>query len=229
MPISKLLLYENRVMLSGFKKLASHKIKVSCRKIKSVAEKLRSIRLYSDDMAYRRSFSERYVSNNYHMHTLYNRINCAYCSNLRRTGPAGHLLKCLKAQYPDEAPLLPEILSLEPISGEKSRDANMPWYFRKPCIYFSRLAKKKYMKNFRHPIAEITTANYEILEGLEYGVTYGQKPCYICASINYQLFRNCLEVSGFDYSGQCGNVMQNIAKTYYPNGRYQKSFRSSPK
>jgi hypothetical protein len=214
--MTKLALNQNLSMLSG-------KLKSAAGDVSSFLKKLRSKELLSEDMKYRLSFSKKYISEKYSQHVIFNHINCVFCVHLKRTSPTGHMLICMKEQYGKAAPLLPSILPTGTSYEDKFHQDDIPWYFKKPCIYFTRLSQKNYLRNFKHAFPESTTANFEILEGLEYGLLYKQKPCYICASLNFTLFRSCLSSSGYDASIPCKSIMPGIANTYYPGGRYRSS------
>jgi hypothetical protein len=177
------------------------------------------IKPYTDDMIYMYQFRKKFINEHYDLHLLVSNINCAFCSKLKKTRGKKGLLHCGSGTYKSDASILPDILGYDlGIEGEEGSGSERPtpWYYRKPCMCFSRLQKDKYLSNFSCMPRTGTIRNYEILEGLSYGYSYNQKPCYICASIDYGIFRDCLSGEGYDSSLPCSCISERISEGYKP-------------
>ncbi len=179
--------------------------------------KLSRLKPYTDDMAFIFRFRKKYISENYNRHILVNHINCAFCSNLKRSLQHMELLYCSSGKYELPGPLLPDILNDDcEDTGNCSKEHSAPWIYRKPCLDFKRLKESDYLRNFWCPINSGTIRNFEILEGLSYGFSFNQKPCYICASIEYSIYRDCMATEGYVIDVPCLLISEKIASVYRP-------------
>jgi hypothetical protein len=89
----------------------------------------------------------------------------------------------------------------------------VPWLYKKTCKSFNRLDLKNYLRNFKVPFSWLTVYNYEILEGLIYGISAKERPCHICATIDYSIYKKCSDREDFDKNSPCqkiGNLVESI-------------------
>lgn len=179
-----------------------------------LSRKLKSLVPLTEDMIYKVEFASKYTYDFFGKHVMQNYKNCVFCSNLKKTGSQRQLHSCSKGVYNFPGQLLPDTLCSDGELEEHGAIAKVPWFYRNPCPYFKRLNRGNYLRNFKHPFSDKTVANYEILEGIEYGLSSNRKPCYICASLDYSIFRNCLADSEHTSSHPCDKIA-NIVESKY--------------
>jgi len=156
------------------------------------------------DFLYKFFFRKKYISDNYINHVTSDFKNCAFCANLYKSPENKSMLFCSVSGYPGQAPLLPDILSF---------DNTIPWFYRQPCAKFRRLNKKNYLRNFFHAFSEITIMNCEYLEAVTYGLSRGERPCYICASLNRSIYNRCFFKAGYNTKTPC-RIISNKLNEY---------------
>lgn len=186
------------------------------RRIKGVISCILAPGILTGDLKYVWHFI-RYSKNElYNRHVSENYINCVFCSNLVRTGCHKHCLKCGIGTYIRCSPSLPGILYDESAQKADSEDLHIPWYFREPCSHFNRLPEKKYLRNMHSPLGQAGIYDFEALEGLENGISGDSKPCHVCAAVNYELYKRCLAMAGFDTEAPCNRADAEL-RSFYMN------------
>jgi hypothetical protein len=73
---------------------------------------------------------------------------------------------------------------------------------------------KNYFKNFKVPFSWLTVYNYEILEGLVYGLSARERPCHICATIDYTIYKKCVDREDFDKNTPCPKISSLMESIY---------------
>jgi hypothetical protein len=168
-----------------------------------------------EDVAYKWSFINKYMPALYEQHTRELYSNCVFCSNLVRSDCHKYCLKCSSGTYIHCAPALPTIISESTVYQNTSTEKIVrPWFYRETCSKFSRLPKSKYFKNLYSPLSAISIYNYEALEGLEQGLLSGKRPCHICASLDYEIYRACLMQEDFNVTSKCTKISSAINSFY---------------
>lgn len=170
--------------------------------------------ILSEDTRYKRYFLKEYLPQLYNKHTKKHYANCIFCANLAKSSCHKYCFKCSVGTYIRCSPALPGDIYKEPLYQLESEGLTIPWYYRKPCYHFRRLDPAKYYRNICAMFSPIAIYNMEILEGLEKGLCSGQKPCHICSSINYELYRECLRHRGFNASTPCYRIKDKLRKAY---------------
>lgn len=173
-----------------------------------------SICVLPEDTIYKWHFIRDYMPELYKQHTSELYMNCVFCANLVRSGCHRHCLKCSAGTYIHCSPLLPGIIyhgagypySMEPQS--------VPWYYRETCSSFKRVPPKHYFRNLHIVPGSTGIYNFEVLEGLEKGLSAGEKPCHVCASVNYELYRKCSGQQDFDTSTPCRKITAELGTFY---------------
>jgi hypothetical protein len=180
----------------------------------NILHKFLSINFYTDDMIYKKKFIKKFMPYLYERHISDLHSNCVYCANLVRSNCHKHCLKCSTGTYVHCSPLLPGILYYENKHPYNMNNESIPWLYKNTCTYFKRLDANNYFKNFKVPFSWVTIYNYEILDGLMNGIFCDEKPCHICATIDYQLYKNCFTQKGFDKKTPCTRIAAEIASRY---------------
>lgn len=174
----------------------------------------RPITVLSEDMQYKLYFIREYMPKLYWQHTIRNHVNCIFCANLVKSRCHRHCLKCASGTYIKCGPPLPgAIFGEAPVVDEGDR-LSIPWYYRKPCEDFRRLRPDNYCKNLYPILSTICIYHYEVLEGLENGLSWGMKPCHVCASVNYDVYKKCTSQQGFDVSTPCYRITDVLHDIY---------------
>lgn len=190
------------------------RIHQSIRTLRSTLTKFNPASVLSDDWRYKRYFVKEYQPQLYQQHTKKHFANCIFCANLAKSSCHKYCFKCAVGTYIRCSPVLPGAIYKEPLYPLESESLVTPWYYRKPCYHFRRLALDKYCKNIYSLFSSIGIYNMEILEGLEKGLCSGQKPCHICSSVNYELYRECLNQRGFNTSTACHIIKDKLKMAY---------------
>lgn len=183
-------------------------------KLKKIIKELKSISIYTEDLTYKRQFIGKYMSHLHKKHSSELYVNCIYCANLARTACHKHCLKCKSGTYLHCSPLLPGILYSENKHPYNMNNTSIPWLYKDTCKHFIRLEANNYFKNFKVPFSWVTIYNFEVLDGLLNGLSYDRKPCHVCASIDYQIYKDCRKHEGFDNSTPCTRIASQIASYY---------------
>lgn len=183
-----------------------------------IIEQSRGFSLVSEDLTYKKGFLKNLKPLIYENHVTGNQISCAFCSNLTRTHCHAHCLKCRAGSYIHCSPLLPGLMYYDKKNPDESDYLTVPWLYKKTCDKFVRLEPKNYLRNFTVPFSWVTIYNYEVLEGLVYGYSAKERPCYICASIDYSIYRECLDREDFDRHTPCPGISE-VVESIYRNSR----------
>jgi len=167
-----------------------------------------------EDLQYTWHFVKYYMPALYQSHTEQNRINCVFCTNLVRGRCHKYCFKCSIGTYIKCGSSLPGAIYKMPSYLDEAEYAVIPWFYRKPCSNFKRLPPYLYFKNLYPILGMAGTNNLEILEGLEKGLSSGIRPCHVCASVDYGLYKKCLSEECFDESTPCRKISSEIEKYY---------------
>lgn len=181
--------------------------------IKKAYKKVPSV--IPEDIAYKWSFISKCMPALYERHTRELYSNCIFCSNLVRSDCHKYCLKCSCGTYIHCAPALPTIISESTVHQSTCAEKiTRPWFYRETCSKFSRLPKSRYFKNLYSPLSAISIYNYEALEGLEKGLLSGKRPCHICASLDYDIYRTCLTQEDFSITSKCTKIFSAVSSFY---------------
>jgi hypothetical protein len=145
----------------------------------------------NEDILFEKYFKTEFMPSLYDIHTAEQSANCIFCSRLETSSCHKHCLKCSKGTYIRCSPLLPGILCYEDTPGHSS-EAPLPWLYKEPCRHFARLNREIYYKNLLSHTSWIRLYNFEVLEGLSNGLVTGERPCHICAAVDYEIYKDCL-------------------------------------
>ena len=167
------------------------------------------ITLLSDDSQYKLYFLKVYLPELYRKHTCEEYASCIFCANLVRSRCHSNCLKCSVGTYIRCSPSLPGLIYKES-SYPDDESMPVPWYYRKPCYHFKRLSQAQYHKNIYSMLSAAAVFHFEILEGLETGLCADSKPCHICASVNYNLYRECSGQEDFDENTPCHRIKEEL-------------------
>lgn len=168
----------------------------------------------SEDTVYKWHFVQDYMPELYKQHTSKLYANCVFCANLVRSCCHRHCLKCSIGTYIHCNPLLPGILYYEAKHPYSMDRLTVPWYYREACSSFMRLPQNHYFKNLHVAFSSIDIYNFEVLEGLEKGLSAGEKPCHVCASMDFALYRKCSGQGDFDVSTPCHKITEELSAIY---------------
>ena len=207
------------------------RIAVTARRILSKLLSFRPADMLSDDMRYQLYFYRSYLPELYRRHVSKNYKNCLFCSRLVKSGCHRYCLKCSAGTYIKCYPPLPGLLYAVPVHTDDGDQLAVPWYFRKTCSGFKRLPLFWYWHNIYSVFPSIALSNYEALEGLEKGLSSGARPCHICATVDYDLYRKCMRQPDFDVSAPCMKIRDELKKAYRSQtaGKPEKSRAASMK
>ncbi|MGE5613672.1 MAG: hypothetical protein ACM3XR_04640 [Bacillota bacterium] len=173
-----------------------------------------SVGLMPEDVRYKWHFIRYYMPWLYRRHSTENNVNCLFCANLVRSRCHKHCLKCVVGTYIKCGPSLPGAVYKMPTYLDETEYNVVPWFYRKPCGNFRRLPMHFYLKNIYPFLGMAGTCNLEILEGLSEGLLSGMRPCHVCASVDYGLYKKCSSEECFDENTRCGKISSEIG-TYY--------------
>ncbi len=194
--------------------LMAGKVYQSIKKLKNAMAAFSISRILSEDTHYKRYFLKSYLPELCRQHTDKHYANCVFCANLIKSGCHKYCLKCSVGTYIRCSPALPGAIFIEPLYPYESECLPIPWYYKKTCYHFRRLSPDKYRRNLCSMLSPIAIYNMEILEGLEKGLCSGEKPCHICSSVDYELYRECLKQRGFNPSAPCHRIREKLKKVY---------------
>lgn len=175
---------------------------------------LGGILIFSEDARYKYHFISDYMPKLYKKHTSQLYMNCIFCSNLVRSGCHKNCFKCSVGSYIKCSSLLPGILDFNPRHANFFYEIELPWYFQDICSSFRRLPPDKYFRNLHKAFSALEICNFEVLEGLEKGLSSGEKPCHICASLDYKIYRKCSSHENFNISTPCKKIKTELKTVY---------------
>jgi len=184
------------------------------RKFINTIASLGSICILSEDNAYKRHFIRDYMPELYKQHTSELFMNCVFCANLVRSECHSNCLKCCRGTYIHCSLLLPGFLYFDARHHYSMDGLAVPWYYRETCSSFSRLPANRYFKNLLVAFSSTEICNFEVLEGLEKGLSSGEKPCHICASVDYELYRKCSYRADYDVFTPCHAITSELRSIY---------------
>ncbi len=166
--------------------------------------------LLSEDIRYDIYFHRTFIPDLYGRHAASDSSNCLFCRHLVKSVYHRHCLVCSKGTYDNCYLPFPDIL----FEDAGNECMFKPWYFMKTCGSFERLPKRQYSRNLHFLFSSITIRSHETLEGLENGLVSGIRPCHICASVDYDLYRRCKRQGDFDISSPCPRIKKELSHIY---------------
>ena len=175
---------------------------------------LGDICILSEDAIYKKSFIREYMPELYKQHTSELYMNCIFCANLVRSKCHRNCLKCCQGTYIHCSPLLPGLLHFDTRRAFSIDNLAVPWYYKETCSSFNRLPAQHYFKNLHEAFSSNEICNFEVLEGLEKGFSSGEKPCHICASVDYELYKKCSRQGDFDAFSPCHRIKDELGSFY---------------
>jgi hypothetical protein len=175
---------------------------------------LNNISLSSEDKIFRNYFENTIAPRIYSLHLNDTFISCIFCSHLYRTYCHEYCFKCSKNTYSSCSVLLPGTYPFCDSYFDTIEHGFAPWMFKTPCINFDRLSEDEYFKNFISNDPSITTANYEALEGIFIGISSGEKPCHICASVNIKIYDHCMKTREAVENKPCNKIIRKLSKKF---------------
>jgi len=110
--------------------------------------------------------------------------------------------------------VLPGAIYKESAYSEDSDKIQVPWYYKKPCRQFRRLPLYKYHRNIYPLFNSVGIHHIEILEGLESGLCSDIRPCHICASVDYDIYRKCSAQDDFNENTPCQKIKAELKRIY---------------
>jgi hypothetical protein len=167
-----------------------------------------------DDLTYRIYFKNKLAKIIYKLHSMDYTVSCVFCSNLVKSEDHKYSFTCLHKTYTGTAPLLPGTFSYSGSCPDIKDYSAIPWFFKAPCNYFKRLDSLNYFKNFKLLDSSLSTANYETIEGILFGITRGKRPCQICASVDAEIISECIKEEMSEKASPCSLVRGIIASHY---------------
>ena len=196
---------------------SSYKFQALAGKIMKLFSSVSTIKFFSEDTVYKWYFIKFYIPELYKQHITEQTANCIFCANLTNSGCSRHCLKCSAGTYIHGSPLLPGTLHSYSSYPDNSDASDVPWYYKKTCDHFIRLSQRSYLRNFGSILSSSGIYNYEVLEGVEKGLSAGEKPCHVCASTNYDIYKKCSSQKGFDPYSPCHKIRDELLKYYNEN------------
>lgn len=200
------------------RKLRSHclmtKIAYAIRKVIRAFVLFKPWNLLSDDIKYNIYYHRSFIPDLYKRHASEKYSNCLFCRNLIKSELHKYCLICSKSTYNKCYLPLPGLLYEDLVSSDNEDILQKPWYFMKTCSSFERLPQKHYSRNLHFLFSSITIQNYEVLEGLENGVSSDIRPCYVCASVDYELYKKCKRQDDYDICSPCPKVKYELGDVY---------------
>lgn len=184
------------------------------KKLVKAATSFSPVSLLTDDAQYKRYFIKEYLPGLYQKHTSEEYASCIFCANLVRSRCHSNCLKCSVGTYIRCSPSLPGVIYKESSYSDETESIPIPWYYRKPCYHFNRLPLARYHKNIYPLLSPVGIHHFEILEGLETGLCSDTRPCYICASVNYELYRECSSQEDFEENTPCRRIKAELEEIF---------------
>lgn len=172
------------------------------------------LRILTEDAQYKWHFLKEYLPDLYRRHTSEEYASCIFCANLVHSRCHSNCLKCSVGTYIRCSPSLPGAIYKENTYPDEAESMSVPWYYRKPCYHFKRLPLAQYHRNIYSLLSSVGIYHFEILEGLESGLCSDAKPCHICASVNYELYRKCSGQEDFEENTPCLRIKSELKEIY---------------
>ena len=186
------------------------------KKFSTALDSIRNFCLFSEDTIYKHRFINEYMPLLYKKHTTAMYSNCVFCNQLVKSGCHKQCFKCAIGNYPHCSSLLPGLLNCGSIYPYNGDTLKVPWYYTQTCCSFSRLPQENYFRNFITAFSSSAIFNFEVLESLERGLLSGEKPCHVCASTNYEIYKKCTGQGDFHTFSPCHKIVDELAD-YYQN------------
>jgi hypothetical protein len=177
-------------------------------------DSIRNICLFSEDTIYKHRFINEYMPLLYKKHIAATHSNCVFCNQLIRSSCHKQCFKCTINNYPHCSSLLPGLLNCESIYPYSSDTMKVPWYYAQTCSSFSRLPQENYFRNFNTSLRSSAIFNFEVLESLEKGLLSGEKPCHVCASTDFEIYKRCTGQGDFHAFSPCRKIVDELAEYY---------------
>jgi hypothetical protein len=206
------MLKSNTTDLPGF--VVSPRLSSLTRKFTVIAENVRAIRLFSEDTIYKHYILTEYMPVLYRKHTAEAHASCVFCNHLVYSGCHRQCLKCSMGKYSECKPLLPGLLNCDSIYPYNGDQLRLPWYYSETCACFSRLPEENYFRNLQLAFSSAAIYNFEVLEGLEKGLLSGEKPCHICASTDYGIYKKCYGQGDYHACSPCRKIADELGAFY---------------
>lgn len=181
----------------------------------SIKNKINGFSVFSEDTLYRKHFDNNISPKIYSCHVNSNFVSCAFCFHLQKSSCHEYCHICTKETYTECSCLLPGTFNFSDNLLDCRKSDSIPWLFKAPCTHFSRLTMNSYFKHFTSPLPNITTANYEVIEGILTGMCREVRPCHICASVDINIYKKCLERNMCDQDKPCTNILNEISAIYH--------------
>lgn len=194
--------------------MISERLSSIAKKFCTAAEFIRNICLFSEDTIYKHHFINEYMPLLYKKHTAAKVSNCVFCNQLVKSGCHKQCFKCAIGNYQHCSSLLPGLLNCDSIYPYKGDALKVPWYYTKTCSSFSRLPQENYFRNLNTWFSSSAIFNFEVLESLEKGLLSGEKPCHVCASTDYGIYKNCTGQGDFHVCSPCHKIVDELAEYY---------------
>lgn len=185
------------------------------RKLMQSVSALGSFPVLTEDSVYKRNFIHDFMPELYSQHTSALYMNCVFCVNLVRSKCHSNCLKCCHGTYIHCGSLFPGLLDFNTRHPDCMDRLILPWYYRETCCSFERLPPRNYFRNLYVAFSSNEICNFEVLEGLEKGLSSGERPCHICASVDYELYRKCSGQGDFDNSIPCHRINDELSSYYH--------------
>jgi len=176
---------------------------------------LGSFCILSEDTVYKKIFIRDFMPELYKQHTSGLYMNCVFCANLVRSKCHSNCLKCCQGTYIHCSSLLPGLLDFDTRHHYCMDILTLPWYYRETCSSFERLPPRNYFRNLFVAFSSNEIYNFEVLEGLEKGLSAEERPCHICASVDYELYKKCCGQGDFDLFTPCSKIIGELGSYYH--------------
>jgi len=184
------------------------------KKLSRIYFSIKNVKILSEDTIYKLNFTQKFSPEMYNRHIANDYKNCIFCYNLEKSGYRNHCFKCSAGTYIHGSPLLPGFLNSEYSYPHGHENSGIPWYFKKVCSSFTRLPQNNYLRNFGSVFSPASIYKFEVLEGLEKGLSAGERPCHVCALANYDIYKNCSSCKDFDKYSPCNRITSILSDFY---------------
>jgi len=180
---------------------------------------LKKTGLLSVDLIYRINFMSLFGSKLYFRHKIMSFRSCAFCKHLYYDKIIKKYV-CRNSEYEACSSLVPCILPDSSFISNQTyveEEAQIPWLFKEPCLNFDVLNSKSYFRNFLSYNLNDSVIKLEVLEGILMGSCSSDVPCYICASVNKEIFTKCKYIQKADEIGKCDMIYCNLSQFFDVN------------
>ena len=185
-------------------------------KINGFIRFLKNTDLISSDIIYRLYYKMIFGSKLYYKNKISSFTSCVFCKKLSYN-KITHKYQCFNNQHTPCSDLLPCIVPNHDIARARNffyAEEEIPWLFKAPCSNFESLGSDEYFKNFLSLSLNNSIIRLEALEGIMFGNSCGDIPCYLCAGINKELYQKCIHLQKAKDCGRC-NFIYNVMYGYY--------------